>query len=127
MKSQEGSITPDVLSKTREIVKVLPKFNCGLCGFGNCGHYARAVAEGRASPNLCIGGYSVARRICDITGAEMPTALPGTYPAPWAPYHKVPARRGQELLSLQQRRRELAQQLDALKRRVEALAARIEG
>jgi Na+-translocating ferredoxin:NAD+ oxidoreductase RNF subunit RnfB len=127
MKSQEGGITPDVLSKTREIVKVLPKFNCGLCGFGNCGHYARAVAEGKASPNLCIGGYSVARRICEITGAKMPTAFPGTYPAPWAPYHKVPTRRGQELSSLQQRRRELAQQLDALKRRVDALAARIEG
>ena len=127
MKSQEGSITPDVLSKIREIVKVLPKFNCGLCGFGNCGHYARAVAEGRASPNLCIGGYSEARRICDITGAKMPTTLQGTYPAPWVPYHKVPTTRGQELLLLQQRQRELAQQLDALKRRVEPLAARIEG
>ena len=124
MRSQEGRTTPDVGQKMREIVKVLPKFNCGLCGFGNCGHYARAVAEGRASPNLCLGGYSVARRICDIIGAKMPTMPQGAYPASRVPYHKNLTRKEQELWLLQQRQRELAQQLNALERRVEALAGR---
>jgi Na+-translocating ferredoxin:NAD+ oxidoreductase RNF subunit RnfB len=124
MQSQEGKITPGIGQKMREIVKALPRFNCGLCGFGNCGNYAWAVAEGRALPSLCIGGYSVARRICDITGAEMPTMPQGAYPAPWMPHTKTPARRGQELLLLRQRQRELAQQLDALERRVEARAVR---
>jgi len=124
MRSQEGRTTPDVKQKMREIVKVLPKFNCGLCGFGNCGHYARAVAEGRASPNLCIGGYSVARRIGDIIGAEMPTMPQGAYPASRVPYHKNLTGKEQELWLLQQRQRELAQQLNALERRVEALAVR---
>lgn len=124
MRSQETRVTPDVGQKMREIVKVLPKFNCGLCGFGNCGHYARAVAEGRASPNLCIGGYSVARTICDIIGAKMPTMPQGAYPASGVPYHKNLTRKEQELWLLQQRQRELAQQLNALERQVEALAGR---
>ena len=39
--------------KIREIYEVLPKLNCGFCGFGSCGQFARAVAEGRASPFGC--------------------------------------------------------------------------
>jgi Na+-translocating ferredoxin:NAD+ oxidoreductase RNF subunit RnfB len=124
MRSQESRVTPGMWQKMQEIVKVLPKFNCGLCGFGNCGHYARAVAEGRASPNLCIGGYSVARRICDIIGAEMPAMPQGAYPASQAPYYKNLTGKEQELWLLQQRQRELAQQLNALERQVEALAVR---
>jgi len=39
--------------KIRNIYEALPKLNCGLCGYGNCGQFARAVAEGRASPFGC--------------------------------------------------------------------------
>jgi Na+-translocating ferredoxin:NAD+ oxidoreductase RNF subunit RnfB len=96
----------DKLQKMREIIKVLPKFNCGFCGFGNCGNYARAVVEGNAPPNRCLGGPLVTQRICAITGAKMPVS------------------REQELWLLRQRQMGLSQQVEALARRVEALAAR---
>jgi uncharacterized Fe-S cluster-containing protein len=37
----------------KKIYELLPKLNCGLCGYDNCGQFARAVAEGRASPSGC--------------------------------------------------------------------------
>ena len=59
--------------KTREIYELLPKLNCGLCGFSSCGQFARAVAEGRASPFGCRQdpelGYAIAR----IVESEAPT------------------------------------------------------
>jgi Na+-translocating ferredoxin:NAD+ oxidoreductase RNF subunit RnfB len=101
-----------VISKTqkmRDIIKTLPKLNCGFCGFDNCGNYARALVEGKAQPGLCIGGPLVAQKICNIMGLKMP-------PMPrW------------ELWTLRQRQRELACQLNILDRRVKALASRMEG
>lgn len=35
--------------KIKEIYDLLPKLNCGFCGFGNCGQFARAVGEGKKS------------------------------------------------------------------------------
>jgi Na+-translocating ferredoxin:NAD+ oxidoreductase RNF subunit RnfB len=107
------------LQKMREIVKVLPKLNCGFCGFGNCGNYAKALVEGEASPGLCIGGPLVAQRICDILGLKYPAMPQGVY-SPWIQYG-----REQELWLLQRRQRELAKQLDNLGRRVKALATRL--
>ena len=92
--------------KMRQIIKVLPKLNCGFCGFGNCGNYAKALVEGRAMPGLCIGGPLVAQKICDITGMKMPL-MPQ-----W------------ELWTLRQRQAELACQLNNLERQVKALANR---
>jgi Na+-translocating ferredoxin:NAD+ oxidoreductase RNF subunit RnfB len=96
----------DKLQKMREIVKVLPKLNCGFCGFGNCGDYAKALVEGKASPGFCIGGPLVTQKICDIMGLKYP-AMP------------------QELWALRQRQGELAHQLDNLERRVKELASRM--
>jgi Na+-translocating ferredoxin:NAD+ oxidoreductase RNF subunit RnfB len=39
--------------KIRQIYDTLPRLNCGLCGFDACGKFAKAVAEGRASPFGC--------------------------------------------------------------------------
>jgi len=36
--------------KIGEIYEVLPKL---ICGFGNCGQFARVVAEGKVSPFGC--------------------------------------------------------------------------
>jgi Na+-translocating ferredoxin:NAD+ oxidoreductase RNF subunit RnfB len=99
-----------MLSKTekmRQIVNVLPKLNCGFCGFGNCGNYAKALVEGRAMPGRCIGGPLVAQKICDIMGVKMPL-MPQ-----W------------EFWTLRQRQAELAYQLNNLDRRVKALATRM--
>lgn len=66
--------------KTRQIYEALPKLNCGLCGFANCGHFARAVVEGRASPFGCkqdpLSGY----KISEITGRKVPAYLYGLQP-----------------------------------------------
>jgi len=59
-------------AKIREIYEALPKLNCGLCGYGNCGQFARAVAEGRASPFGCRQDPWAGYRISEIVGVEAP-------------------------------------------------------
>lgn len=56
--------------KIREIYQVLPKLNCGLCEYGNCAQFARAVAERRASPFGCRQNPSAGYEISKIIGAE---------------------------------------------------------
>ena len=58
--------------KIREIYGILPKLNCGSCGFGTCGQFARAVAEGRASPFGCRRNPWSVYRISEIIGAKVP-------------------------------------------------------
>jgi Na+-translocating ferredoxin:NAD+ oxidoreductase RNF subunit RnfB len=56
--------------KIRNIYEALPKLNCGLCGYGNCGQFARAVAEGKASPFACQQNPWVGYRISEIIGVK---------------------------------------------------------
>ena len=58
--------------KIRNIYEALPKLNCGLCGYGNCGQFARAVAEGKASPFACQQNPWVGYRISEIIGFKAP-------------------------------------------------------
>ena len=58
--------------KIREIYEVLPKLNCGFCGFGSCGQFARAVAEGRASPFGCRQNPWSGYKISEIVGTKVP-------------------------------------------------------
>lgn len=39
-----------------EIDAVLPQTQCGLCGYGGCMPYAKAMAEQQAQINLCPPG-----------------------------------------------------------------------
>ena len=58
-------------SKLVEIVKVLPKQNCGKCGFPNCGAFAKAIIEGKAKYGDCVvGGEEVAKKIKEIVEGE---------------------------------------------------------
>ena len=66
--------------KIREIYEALPKLNCGLCGFGNCGQFARAVAEGRASPFGCQQNPWAGYRISEIIEVKVPAYSYGTQP-----------------------------------------------
>ena len=59
--------------KIREIYEALPKRNCGLCGYGNCGQFARAVAEGRASPFGCRQNSWAGYKVSKIIGVKVPT------------------------------------------------------
>lgn len=53
-----------------EVEEVLPKGQCGACGYPGCGKYAEAVVSNAAvPPNLCIpGGGLVAAEVARLTG-----------------------------------------------------------
>ena len=55
------------------IYELLPQLNCGFCGFGTCGQFAKAVAEGRTSPFGCRRNPWSGYRISEIIGVEVPT------------------------------------------------------
>lgn len=52
------------------LVSLLPKANCGECGFGNCGRFALAVIEGRASPFGCRRDRAIGHQISKLLGLE---------------------------------------------------------
>jgi Na+-translocating ferredoxin:NAD+ oxidoreductase RNF subunit RnfB len=57
--------------KIRQIYEALPKLNCGLCGFANCGQFARAVIHGKASPFGCKQNPWSGYKISEIIGKEV--------------------------------------------------------
>jgi len=67
--------------KVREIYEVLPKQNCGFCGFESCGQFARAIAEGRASPFGCRQNPWIGYHISEIIGMKVPAYTYGFLPA----------------------------------------------
>ena len=105
--------------KIKQIYEVLPQLNCGLCGFEGCGQFAKAAAEGRASPFGCrqdpLSGYKISR----IIGARAPASYyslrpisasrPGGSPSPKDLRNDV---------------RALARRLDGVLARIEDLEAR---
>jgi hypothetical protein len=58
--------------RIRNIYEALPKLNCGLCEYGNCGQFARAVAERRTSPFGCQQNPWSGYRISRIIGVRLP-------------------------------------------------------
>ena len=58
--------------KIWQIYDTLPQLNCGLCGFDSCGQFARAVAEGRASPFGCRQDPGAGYRVSEIMGTKAP-------------------------------------------------------
>ena len=63
--------------KVKAVRGALPGANCGACGFKGCDDYAKAVAEGRAAPNLCIpGGADTVKAIGEVLGVEAEAAAP---------------------------------------------------
>ena len=70
---------------------MLPQLNCGLCGFEGCGQFAKAVAEGSASPFGCKQDPGTGYRISEIMGIKAPifdyyrnVSRPGFTPRPGA-------------------------------------------
>ncbi len=50
-----------------EIYSLLPKMNCGACGFPTCRDCAEAIAAGIAPPNACrIVGKDIAPKVQEI-------------------------------------------------------------
>jgi electron transport complex protein RnfB len=55
-----------------EVDEVLPKGQCGACGFAGCANYAEAVVlDESVPPNLCVPGKAaVAELVAEITGKK---------------------------------------------------------
>ena len=53
-----------------EVEEILPKGQCGACGFAGCAKYAEAVVEDpEVAPNLCVPGKAaVAAKVAELTG-----------------------------------------------------------
>lgn len=62
----------------KRIYQALPQRDCGFCGFDGCGKFARAVAEGRASPFGCKQNPQVGYVINEILGGGVPAHQPKT-------------------------------------------------
>jgi Na+-translocating ferredoxin:NAD+ oxidoreductase RNF subunit RnfB len=105
--------------KIRKIYEALPKMDCGLCGFESCGKFARAVAEGRASPFGCRQNPWSGYTISEIVGLEAPAyryrLQSASFPKPGI--GASPEALGQEI-------RRLSKSADDILARIEKLKAR---
>lgn len=64
-------LAPDEVSVTEEIERLLPRIQCGQCGYPGCRPYAQAIAAGRAEINRCPpGGDTTIRQLADLLGRE---------------------------------------------------------
>jgi len=61
-----------------EVEEILPKGQCGACGFAGCAKYAEAVVEDPdVPPNLCVPGKAaVAEKVAELTGKKAEAAEP---------------------------------------------------
>ncbi len=61
-----------------EVEDILPKGQCGACGYAGCAKYAEAVVEDPSvPPNLCVPGKAaVARKVAELTGKKAEAAEP---------------------------------------------------
>jgi electron transport complex protein RnfB len=63
--------------RAAEIEAILPRANCGSCGYGGCAAYAEALAKGEAAAGACSpGGPEAAKKIAAILGIEVAVFLP---------------------------------------------------
>jgi len=102
--------------KIKRIYETLPQLNCGLCGFEGCGQFAKAVAEGGASPFGCRQDPWAGYRISEIMGARAP--IFGSYPRFGQP---IFPQRPESLASIGSLRAEVSE----LSKRIEGILDRI--
>ena len=62
----------EVDPKVEAIEECLPGANCGGCGFAGCAACASAIASGKASANVCVGGGpEVGQHVAAIMGVTL--------------------------------------------------------
>lgn len=61
-----------------EVEDILPKGQCGACGYAGCAKYAEAVVEDESvPPNLCVPGKdAVAQKVAELTGKKAEATEP---------------------------------------------------
>ena len=106
--------------KIREIYEALPKLNCGLCGFSNSGQFARAVAEGRASPFGCRQNLWLGYRINEIIKGQAPVPA---YSHEYQPASVHRPRISSSARDLKEQVHTLSQSVDDILTRIESLKA----
>jgi Na+-translocating ferredoxin:NAD+ oxidoreductase RNF subunit RnfB len=109
----------DTIKQTYDL---LPKLDCGFCGFGNCGQFAKAVAEGRASPFGCRQNPWVGYNISEIIGLGVPV-----FGYQQRSFQPVFAKRPRPAASLQALKKEvtaLSKQIDGVLDRIQNLKTR---
>lgn len=58
-------------SAVERIERVLPRIQCGQCGYAGCRPYAQALVDGSAAINLCPpGGMTTVRQLAELLGEE---------------------------------------------------------
>ncbi|MFP3975262.1 MAG: (Fe-S)-binding protein [Dehalococcoidia bacterium] len=103
--------------KIKKIYEVLPKLDCGMCGFGGCGQFARAVAEGRASPFGCRQNPQSGFEISKIVGSEV-----RSYASPYLSRSGS----GMGAMPSQESREDLKSEIKDLSSRIDRVLERIE-
>lgn len=103
----------------KKIHELLPKRNCGLCGYDNCGKFAKAVAEKKASPFGCRQNPWLGYKLSEIISVKQPDSSYGFrsafYARPGSPTDpKV----------LQKEIQGLSQKVDDIMARIETLKAK---
>ena len=108
--------------KIKRIYDALPQLNCGFCGYGNCGQFAKAVAEGRASPFGCRQNPWIGYEISDIIGSTTPfTGYPNRFYQSSLMSRSGPS---PSLESLGKEIRELSERMESILDRIDALMKR---
>ena len=108
--------------KIKQIYDALPQLNCGFCGHGNCGQFAKAVAEGMASPFGCRQNPWIGYEISDIIGLRAPfTGYPNRFYQSSLMFSSGPS---PSLESLGKEVRELSKRMEGILDRIDALIKR---
>ena len=103
----------------KKIYKLLPKRNCSLCGYDDCGQFAKAVAEKRASSFGCRQNPWLGYRISEIIGVKVPAYSYGFQPAFYSKPGVAPSPK-----VLREEVRVLSQKVDDILTTIETLKAR---
>jgi Na+-translocating ferredoxin:NAD+ oxidoreductase RNF subunit RnfB len=107
--------------KIKKIYELLPKLDCGLCGYDNCGTFAKAVAEKKASPFGCRQNPWLGYRLSEIIGVNQPASSYGFQSA----FYARPGSSPTDPKVLQEEIKGLFQQADDIVARIENLKAKI--
>ena len=108
--------------KIKQICGVLPKLNRGFCGFGSCGQFARAVAEGKASPFGYRQNPWLGYRISEIIGVRVPASSYGFQPAFTLKTDAIPSTK--TLKALREEVKGLSREADAILAKLGKIKAR---
>ena len=112
-----------IKEKIKQIYSTLPQFNCGLCGFEGCGQFAKAVAEGRASPFGCWRNPWAGYRIGESMGIKAPVF--GYHPTFDQPHFAQRLNPHASVGSLSAEVSELSKRIEGMLDRIDSLQRRV--